>query len=100
MKPLKPTLREKNRYVFCISMNKEFKKEIHEKYKELYGKVNYSLAGIKILEFFEEKDKIKCIIKIKREHLKELLGCFIFLNTRALIVSGTLKSLKEKINKL
>lgn len=100
MRPLKTTLREKNRYVYCISKNLNFKKDLHQKYKELYGKIHYSLAGIMILDYYEENEKIKCIVKVNRKYLKELVGCFLFLDARALIISGTLKSLRKKVKDL
>ncbi|MEM2115886.1 MAG: hypothetical protein QW524_02875 [Candidatus Woesearchaeota archaeon] len=97
MKPLKPTLREKNRYILCVCLNKDFRKLFEKKFKELYGKINYSLAGIKIITQRSVNNKHIFILKANRKFVKEVVGCFIFLDTRAIKISGTLKKLEKEL---
>ena len=101
MKPLLPTLKERNRYVLVVSFEDDFYNELLNKFQELYGKILLGKANLKLVKFVP-KDALKNysfigIVKVERNYMKYLLSTLIFLNARAFYVSGTLKKLREKI---
>ncbi len=101
MKPLLPTLKERNRYVLIVSFEDDFYNKLLMKFQELYGKVLLGKSNLRLVKFVPKNalDEFNFIgiIKVERNYLKHLLSTLIFLNARAFYVSGTLKKLREKI---
>ena len=105
-KLLKPSLREKKRYLVynIISENninyKGIKEEIINKFKEHFGNFELSKANLKFLEFNNNTG----IIKINNKYLDHLRASFCFVRkinkedviVRSLGVSGMIKKAKSK----
>ncbi len=96
MKPLKPTMREKKRYLLIKGGISE--KKIIESIKEFGGILGLSNAR----PFFIEKNKEYLILCINRKALNLVRASFAICKEeiKILAVSGTLKKIKQRLEEL
>jgi RNase P/RNase MRP subunit POP5 len=87
-KRLKPTLREKKRYVLAKGTREGIDKAI----LEFIGVLGYSKSGIKYIKD-EHAPEGWTVIAINREKLNEIRASLAFKNIEIKRVSGTLKGL-------
>ncbi len=91
-KRLKPTMREKKRYVLIKTDSKE---KAEKAILEFIGVLGYSQSGIK----FIKDEKIKegeIVLATNRESLNEIKASMMFKEIEVKKVSGTLKGLFNK----
>ena len=107
MKPILPSLREKNRYIVfeVISKNKikfdHVKREIFKTVNKMLGEIEMAKTG---LVFLEDWNNQKGIIKVNRTYTDKIKSCFLFIkqiNNYDVIVqskgiSGILKKARNK----
>lgn len=103
MKPILSVMREKNRYVYFISYCdnfESFRKEFFSSFRELFGAVLFSNAGMSFVSYSYKENKIFGIVKVKQEYLKFVLASFSVMKfpTHSMFVSGSIKKLKKKIS--
>lgn len=105
-KLLKPSLREKKRYLVYEILSegnigyKELKEEIAEKFKEYFGNFTLSKANLDFVEF----QKNRGIIKLNNKYLDYLRASFCFVRKinkegvllRSLGVSGMINKSRSK----
>lgn len=94
MKALNPTSREKKRYLLLEGRN--LTENVDNSILEFVGILGYSKIG---LEWIEKKEN-NSILSINRETLDMVKACFCVWPEKISVkmVSGTLKSLKNKMN--
>jgi len=86
-KKLKPTLREKKRYLYLeTKLNKD---EIEKIILDYIGILGYAKSGI----YFISKN----ILAVNRNMINEIKAAFSFANIKVKRVSGSLKKIKEII---
>ncbi len=90
MKPLKPTMREKKRYL--LIKGKNLKKNIEDSILDFVGVLGMAKIGLKFIKSY----KNSIIISITRESLNHVRASFAVWPNEIKItkVSGTLKGLK------
>ncbi len=100
-KRLRPTLREKKRYLLARGSRESIEKAI----LEFIGVLGYAKSGIKFVKVKEGKLKQlklkpgesgKSVFAVNREKLNEIRASLMFKNINILRVSGTLKGLEKK----
>lgn len=93
MKPLKPTMREKKRYLFLKGKN--LKENVEKSILEFIG----ILGMAKTCLGWIKPDKESAIISVNREMLEQVKASFALWPEpiEVLRISGTLKGLKRKI---
>lgn len=98
MKPLKPSLREKRRYIlFSIIGNKNFsqiKNEIIKTIKKFMGDFYFGIANIKIIDYGDKY----FILRVNRKFVNFLRSSIIFVKDcaiRSVSCSGTIKKIKK-----
>ncbi len=93
MKALKPTMREKKRYLYLKGHN--LKDNVEKAILEFIGVLGMAKTGIGWIKF----DSESAVIAINREMLEQVRASFALWHEPIEVkrVSGTLKSLKEKI---
>jgi RNase P/RNase MRP subunit POP5 len=91
MKSLKPSMREKNRYL--LVKGKNLKKNVEDSTKDFLGILGVSKMG---LRWIKKKDE-KAIISVNREMVDALRASFCIWSERIIIerISGSLKNLKK-----
>ena len=91
MKSLKPTMREKKRYLLVHGSN--LKKNVKKAILEGMGVIGLSKAGFSFIKAGETSS----IIAINREMLNEVRACFAIFPEKILVsrVSGSLKKLRK-----
>jgi len=91
MKPLKPSMREKKRYL--LIKGKELKKSIPKAIKEFIGTLGVAKSSPRFIEL--KKDK--AILSINRKSLDHVRAAIALWPDKIIIerVSGTLKGLKK-----
>jgi len=106
-KRLLSSLREKKRYVLFETISvipissTNIKENIIKSYKNLFGEIGLSKAGISFIEYKENKG----ILKINNKYLDELRASFCMMRKvnkqdillKTLRISGTLKKVKDLI---
>lgn len=94
MKPLKPSMREKKRYLFIKGEN--LQEKILETIQEFLGVLGLAETGLKFIKL----NKNSAEISINRESLNKVRASFAltkeYINVQN--VSGTLKALRTKTN--
>lgn len=109
MKLLKPTSREKKRYVLLKIDGcswEECKPEILRQIKSFFGEFLYGISGFFVVENLSKGSFY--VIKIERKYVDLLRASTIFINkannqkvrVRSLLVSGTLLKIKQKIKEV
>ena len=103
IKPLKPSLRIKTRYVLFEILNQKENfdsiKEIMKTCRELYGTIGFSQMDFRKIEI----KKNKGIIMVNRKSVDKLKTTFVFINKKENInliskyVSGSLKKIKSML---
>lgn len=90
MKPLKPTMREKKRYLLVKGYTEDIEKAI----LDFIGVLGMSKAGLS----FIKKDTNSAIISINRESINEIRASLCVWPDKISVekVSGTLKGLRNK----
>lgn len=90
MKPLKPSMREKKRYLFVKGKINDVEKAIFEG----IGILGMSKTGLNWIK----KAKDTAIISVNRETVDSVRACFTIYPEKIFVekVSGTLKSIKPK----
>lgn len=103
LNPLKPSIREKKRYI-CFKTEKlpinEAKNKILSRVKAWIGEKNYALGRVHFMEkyFVEEKNFSKGIISCNhKQYLDVRSGIALVENTKIIYSSGTLKKAKENL---
>ena len=94
MKSLKPSMREKKRYL--LVSGKELRKNLEKAILDFIGVLGFSKIG---LEWIKGDDN-SAIISVNRETVDAVKAslCVWSKEMEVKMVSGTLKGLKEKIN--
>ena len=89
MKPLKPSMREKKRYLKIIGENLD--KNIEKAILEFIGSLGYAKASPK----FIKKNKTSAILSVNRQSLDHVRASFALYPDKISVekVSGTLKGL-------
>lgn len=109
IRPIPPTYRGKKRYILFELISekrlneKDFSRELWNNFLRLFGEVGCARAKIWLVIFNEKKNK--GIIRCANEHSEEVKAGLLFLKEikgakaipKILLVSGSLKKLKEKI---
>lgn len=90
-KRLKPTLRDKKRYILARGSRDDIEKAI----LEFIGILGYAKAGVKFVKK-EWSRSGEIILAINREKLNEVRGALALKGIHVLGVSGTLKGLSSK----
>jgi RNase P/RNase MRP subunit POP5 len=92
MKALKPSVREKKRYLLVEGENLE--KKLPKAVKEYVGDLGLSKASIYIIK----KAKKYCVISINRESLNDVRAAIVLYlkNSKVIRVSGSIKGLGIK----
>ncbi len=92
MKPLKPSMREKKRYLLVRGSNLE--ENIEKAILDFIGVLGMSRAGLG----FIEKNKSSSIISINREMVNEIRASLCIFPEKMSVerISGTLKGLRGK----
>jgi len=93
MKPLKPSMREKKRYL--LVHGEDLRKNIEKAILDFIGVLGFSKVGLE----FIKSDKDSAIISINREMVDPVRAslCVFSKKMEVKMVSGTLKGLKDKI---
>ena len=91
MKSLRPSMREKKRYLLVHGSN--LKKNIKKAVLDGIGVLGLSKAGFSLIKAGENS----AIIAINREMLNEVRACFAIFSEKILVsrVSGSLKKLRR-----
>lgn len=91
MKPLKPSMREKKRYLYVKGNTEDIEKAV----LNFIGVLGMSKSGLS----FIKKDRDSAVISVNRGSLNEVRASLAVWPEKieVLRVSGTLKGLKEKI---
>ncbi len=90
MKPLKPSMREKKRYILIEGKNIE--KNVENAILDFTGTLGLSKAGLKWIE----TKKNRGILSVNREFVDKAIASFVVYPERIRVqkISGTLKSLR------
>ncbi|MBI5064841.1 hypothetical protein HZA97_01265 [Candidatus Woesearchaeota archaeon] len=111
IKALKPSLKEKKRYlVFEMSSKQKIKafrnvsKAIQYSYKELFGEIGLGEAGLIVLAEKYQEDNQRGVIKVGRKYLDHLRASLTFIQkieeietiTQSIGASGSLKRAEAK----
>jgi len=93
MKSLRPSMREKKRYLFVEG--EELRKNIEKAIFEFIGSFGFSKTGLE----FIKSDKNSAIISVNRKMVDSVRAslCVFPKKIEVKMVSGTLKGLREKI---
>ena len=93
MKSLKPSMREKKRYL--LVHGEDLRKNIEKAILDFIGVLGFSKVGLE----FIKSDKDSAIISVNREMVDSVRAslCVFSKKMEVKMVSGTLKGLKEKI---
>ncbi len=94
MKSLKPSMREKKRYMFV--RGEDLRKNIEKAILEFTGVLGLSKTGLE----FIKSDRNSAIISVNRESVDSVRAslCVFPREIEVKMVSGTLKGLREKLN--
>ena len=95
MKPLKPSQREKKRYLRIKSNSKDIKNDIEDAISEFLGLSGISKISLRFIEISNKKDS--AIISINREMLNNVKASLVIYKNKLEVekVSGTLKGLRK-----
>ena len=105
--PLKPSMREKKRYMaYEIMSNKPVKeadKALIKRIRELLGVFSASKAGVMSVKYND--DKQRGILRVDRKFVDHIRSCFVMIKhlnneevlVRTLKVSGMIKKVKKEI---
>lgn len=95
MKPLKPSQREKKRYLKIKSNSKNIKKHIENALSEFLGFSGMSKTSLRFIEISEKGDF--AIISINRNMLDKVKASLVIYNEKLITekTSGTLKGLRK-----
>jgi RNase P/RNase MRP subunit POP5 len=93
MKSLKPTMREDKRYLLIVG--EDLKKNIEKAILDFIGILGFSKVGLEFIKY----DKDSAIISVNREMVDSVRAslCVFSKKIEVKMVSGTLKSLKDKL---
>jgi RNase P/RNase MRP subunit POP5 len=93
MKSLKPSMREKKRYL--LVEGEDLRKNIEKSILDFIGVLGFSKVGLE----FIKSDKDSAIISVNREMVDSVRAslCVFPKKMEVKMVSGTLKGLKDKI---
>jgi len=108
LKPILPSLREKNRYVvFKVNSNEklgfgEVKKGVENGCFKLMGQLNMARAGLRVMDEWENN---KGVIKVSNKYLDEVHAGLLFIQgingkkagVESVYVSGVLNKAKERL---
>ena len=102
MKPLKPSQRERKRYL--LVRGKNLKENIEKAVLEFIGVLGMSEAAlrfIKIGKTSKESNKNYAIVSVNREALNKVRAALCIWHEKLVVekVSGTLKKIKEHLDK-
>ena len=87
MKSLKPSHREKKRYLLIENVNKE---DIDKAILDYVGILGYAKTSPQIIK----KDKGKLILAINRKEFDKIRAAFLFYDIKIKKVSGSLRKLR------
>ncbi|HDP73824.1 MAG TPA: hypothetical protein ENN46_02600 [Candidatus Woesearchaeota archaeon] len=109
MKILKPSMREKSRYVLFELRGGTWDKckvRIIDRIREFMGISFFSLAGVKPVDNLSKENFF--VLRVNRKHLNMLKSSAIFINDckdspifiRSIIASGTLLKIRQKLREV
>ncbi len=108
-KPLRPSLREKKRYLVYEADSEEpikdffaFQNKVVQEINKLLGVFDASAAGVQSLK--THKDKPRGILRVNHKYVDKIRSCFVLISSiggqdvrlRTVGVSGIIKKAKEQ----
>ena len=100
---MKKSERPRNRYIAfeVLGEHENVENYIYKEVLRFFGEYGFSKLGFKVIEY-DSKSK-NGIIRCNRDWDKKMIGFLALLNNprvKSLKTSGTIKALKEKVNKI
>ncbi len=95
---LKPSIREKKRYLYfkIKSVNGDAGKLIKKSILDYVGSLGYAKASPRVIKIEKKGSTYEGILSINRKEIEKIKGALVLAEIEVIKVSGTLKKLKGK----